>query len=114
MATQSFKDLIVWQKSRDLVTNVYLLCKTIKDFGYRDQLQRAAVSIMNNIAEGHARRSDNSFRHFLSIAKGSAAEVESMLLLGVSLGYVKPQIQTELALQTQEVSKLLSGLIKKL
>lgn len=85
-----------------------------KDYGFRDQIQRAALSVPNNIAEGYARRSDKALRNFLSIAKGSAAEVESMLLISVKLGYLTSEQQTRLGLEVQEIQKLLSGFIRKL
>lgn len=114
MATQSFKDLVVWQHSSDLSVAIYSSFRDLKDFGFRDQIQRATVSIMNNIAEGYARRSDKSFRHFLYIAKGSAAEVESMLILAERLGYIDKQKQTTLVEQAEVVGRLLSAFIKKL
>lgn len=85
-----------------------------RDYGFKDQIQRASVSIMNNIAEGYAKRSDKSFRHFLLIAKGSAAEVESMLLIADSLGYITPEKQEELLFKVDEVSKLITGFVRKL
>lgn len=114
MATQSFKDLIVWQHASELATNVYVNFRDLRDFGFRDQIQRAAVSVMNNIAEGYARRSDKSFRHFLCIAKGSAAEVESMIILAEKLGYIDQTHQKVLIEQAESVGRLLSAFIKKL
>src|SRR3989344_5968290 len=114
MATQSFRDLLVWQRASDFSVCVYKTFLGTKDFSFRDQIQRAALSIPNNIAEGHARRSDKAFRNFLFIAKGSAAEVESMLLIATKLGYINIEKQTELTNQVQEIAKLLSGFIKKL
>jgi len=110
----SFKDLVVWQKSSDLTVDIYKAFQNNKDFGFRDQIQRASISIMNNIAEGYARRSDKSFRQFLLIAKGSAAEVESMVIVARRLGYLDVEDGDELMLKTQEVARLLSGFIKKL
>jgi four helix bundle protein len=114
MTTQSFKDLVVWNKATDLVVEIYRALQPIKDYGFRDQLQRAAVSVANNVAEGYARRSDRSFRHFLFIAKGSAAEVESMLILAERLGYIDETNSKSLIVKTEEVSRILSGFIKKL
>ena len=114
MAGQSFKDLIAWKKAHSLAVDIYQEFSSCKDFSFRDQIQRASVSIMNNIAEGCGRRSDNTFRHFLKIAKGSAAEVESMLILAASLGYIDQSTQQKLLEQTEETSKILSGFIKKL
>lgn len=114
MAAQSFKDLIVWQKSHESTILIYETFKEIRDFSFRDQTQRAAVSVMNNIAEGYARRSDKAFLHFLYIAKGSNTEVESMIILAHSLGYISEVQYIILVEKNNEVSKLLSGFIKKL
>jgi len=75
---KSFEDLRIWQEARVLVREVYTDFKDSRDFGFRDQIQRAAVSIMNNTAEGFERRSDADFARFLDIAKGSSGEVRSM------------------------------------
>lgn len=114
MSTSSFKDIVAWQKSSDLTLDIYKKFGKNHDFGFRDQIQRASISIMNNIAEGCARRSDKSFRNFLLIAKGSTAEVESMLIIAGKLGYIDDTEQQDLILKTEEVGRLLSGFIKKL
>ena len=114
MSTKSFKDLIVWQKARDLTVEMYGNFREIKDFCFKDQIQRASVSIMNNIAEGYARRSDKSFQQFLLIAKGSAAEVESMLTIADELSYISSDKRIELVNKTEEVGRLLSAFVKKL
>lgn len=114
MATQSFKDLIVWQKASDLTTEVYKTFQSNTDYSFKDQVQRASISIMNNVAEGYARRSDKSFRHFLFIAKGSAAEVESMIIVAERLKYIDLTQKNQLIEDVEEVSRLLSGFIKKL
>lgn len=75
---------------------------------------RAALSVPNNIAEGYARRSDKAFKNFLFIAKGSVAEVESMLLIAPDLGYVDIEKQEKLLAISEEVSRLITGFIKKL
>ncbi len=69
-----FEDIIVWQKSRVLSRKVYEECSQLKDFGFRDQMPRASVSIMNNIAEGFERKGDKELKKFLFIAKGSCGE----------------------------------------
>lgn len=114
MSTQSFKDLIAWQKSHDLTVDVYKTLRDCKDYSFRDQIQRASTSIMNNIAEGYARRSDKAFKNFLGISKGSAAEVESMVLLALSLSYVDEVSGSRLVQQAVEVQKILTGFINKL
>jgi four helix bundle protein len=71
MKIDKFEDILAWQKSKVLTLKVYTLLSNIKDFAFRDQICRASVSIMNNIAEGFERKSDKEFKHFLFIAKGS-------------------------------------------
>jgi len=111
---QTFKDLVVWQKSSDLSVQVYKNFSAIKDYNFQNQIQRAAISIPNNIAEGYARKSDKAFRNFLFIAKGSAAEVESMLSIAVKLNYIQPEKQMQLTKNIHEIYKLLNGFIRKL
>jgi len=114
MATNSFKDLIVWQRSCAFTVDIYKLFSHTRDYSFKDQILRATLSISNNIAEGYARRSDKAFKNFLFIAKGSAAEVESMLLVATELKYIDIPTQQKLIEQVQEISKLLAGFIKKL
>ena len=79
MVVEKFEDILAWQKAKILTLRVYFLLNELKDYGFKDQLCRASVSIMNNIAEGFERKSDKEFKHFLFIAKGSCGEVRSML-----------------------------------
>lgn len=109
-----FEDILSWQKAQDLALIVYQLFRVNKDYAFRDQLQRAVVSISNNIAEGYERRSNNELRQFLYIAKGSCGEVRSMFYLARELKYISDKDFQELYQQTTEISKLLSGLIKTL
>lgn len=84
MKIQSYKDLVVWQKSMDLVVDIYSLTNKLpkqETYGLASQIQRAAISIASNIAEGSNRRSRADFRRFCTISLGSAAEVETQLLL---------------------------------
>jgi four helix bundle protein len=115
MATISkFEDLQVWQKARELTVAIYNDHRQCRDFGFRDQIQRASVSIMNNIAEGFDRKGDKEFAHFLYIAKGSCAEVRSMLHLAAELTYSSKERSDELVSQTEEISRMLGGLIRSL
>ena len=86
-----FEDIAAWQQGRSLVNEVYRLSRSglfAKDYGLREQMQRAAVSICSNIAEGFERRGNKEFIKFLWIAKGSAAEVASQLYHALDLGYI--------------------------
>jgi four helix bundle protein len=114
---RSFQDLVVWQRGIELVEQVYKMTTTFpKDevFGLRSQLRRAAVSIPSNIAEGQARHSTKEFLNFLSIARGSLAELETQLIIAGRLAYLKEEERTELLQRTAEVGRLLNGLIKSL
>jgi len=81
-----FETLKIWKNARVIVNEIYKMMENHKDFGFREQIQRAAVSIMNNIAEGKESGSDKMFARYLLIAKGSCAEVKSMLYLCEDLG----------------------------
>lgn len=112
----SYKDLIVWQKSRILVRKIYLLTLKLpkeETFGITNQIRRAVISIPSNIAEGYDRGSNKEFVRFLKIAKGSAAEVETQLILCIDLGYLTlDDIQEVLALH-DEIIRMLGTLIIK-
>src|SRR5690606_9088960 len=91
MKVKRFEDLQVWQDSRGFVKTIYELTsstKFSKDYGLKDQIQRASVSIMNNIAEGYERDNNREFIKFLGYSKGSAGEVRSMLYVAFDLGYI--------------------------
>lgn len=114
MKIEKFEDIISWGKSKELTINIYNQFKDCRDFSFRDQIQRACVSIMNNIAEGFERRGDKEFRHFLFIAKGSCGEVRSMLYLALELDYLNKEQFKKYYNLSVEISKLLSGFIKTL
>ncbi len=117
MRVKSYKDLLVWQKSLDLVEMIYQVSKAFPKeelYGLTNQLRRAAVSIPSNIAEGHARSSTAEFLRFLSIARGSLAEVETQLLIAHRLSYL-PADQLSSILNVQaEINKMVNGLMGKL
>lgn len=114
MKINSFEDILAWQKAEELTIEVYSLMRDSKDFGYKDQIQRASVSIMNNIAEGFERQSNKELRQFLYIAKGSCGEVRSMLRLSEKLSYTTPEESAKLINKAYEISRMISGLIKTL
>jgi four helix bundle protein len=115
--TRGYKDLIVWQKAMDLVPEVYKLLKRLpRDelYALADQIRRAAVSIPANIAEGQARQHPGEFVQHLSIARGSLAELDTLVLLAERLGYLKEADLTALAPIVVEVRRLLQGLIQSI
>lgn len=114
MLIQRFEDIISWQKGKELTVLVYTLFSKSSDYGFKDQIQRASVSIMNNIAEGFEQKSNKEFKHFLFIAKGSCGEVRSMLHLAKELNKISDKDFTKLHSLSEEISKLLSSLIKTL
>jgi four helix bundle protein len=111
---EKFEDIIVWQKAKKLTILIYKEFSESKDFAFKDQIQRATVSVMNNIAEGFERKSNNEFKHFLFVAKGSCGEVRSMLYLSKELNKISESSFNRLYILAEEISKILSGLIKTL
>ena len=114
MKIQRFEDIISWKKSKELSVSIYKILKNDTDFGFRNQIEKASVSIMNNIAEGFERQTNNEFIQFLYIAKGSCGEVRSMLFLAKELDKISIENFKKLYSLSIEISKLLSGLIKSL
>lgn len=114
MKIEKFEEIFAWQKAEVLTLDIYEQFRICKDYAFRNQIQRASVSIMNNIAEGFERRTNKELINFLFIAKGSCGEVRSMLHLALKLEYVtKEQYEKDCALAI-EISKIVSGLIKTL
>ena len=113
MKVTRFEQLQVWQKAKVLTLEVYRTSRTgpfARDFGLRDQVQRAAVSVMSNIAEGFGRFTRPEVRRFLSIARGSAAEVQSQLYLARELGYLTSEEHRALNALCYEISRMLAAL----
>jgi len=114
---ENFEDLWIWQKGIALVKQIYLLTangKLNRDFGLRDQLQRAAVSISTNIAEGFERSSRREYVRFLLIAKGSAGEVRSLLRVALEVGYIDQEQYNILRSSVLDLSRYLSNQIRSL
>ena len=112
-----YSDLLVWQKAMDLVTEVYKLTQAFpadEKFGLNSQMQRAAVSIPANIAEGHGRKSTKAYVNHLSIANGSLMEVETLIHIACRLGYLTAQQGNPVLLKADEIGKMLSGLQRSL
>lgn len=114
MRISRFEDILAWQKAKTLSKQIYHRFSDSKDYSFKDQIQRASYSIMNNIAEGFERRSNKEFKHFLFIAKGSCGEVRSMLILAFELNKLNESEYKELHSLSEEISKMISGLIKAL
>ena len=113
----SYRELRVWQLAMDIVVEIYRVTRAFpveEKFGLIAQLRRAAVAIPSNIAEGHSRLGAAEFRHFVSIARGSVAEVETQLAVAVALGYIGADEITTLSAQLDELSKMLFGLYRRL
>jgi len=112
----SYKDLIVWQKSFELTKEVYRLTgqfPQVEQYGLTSQLRRAAVSIVSNIAEGFSRKSLRENRQFFSIAYGSTSEVETQLLLSKDLNYAVPEQYRKSESLLLEVRKMLNSMLSK-
>ncbi len=109
-----FEEIIAWQKARELTTGVYKNFRDCRDYSFKDQIQRESVSIMNNISEGSERKGNKEFKRFLFIAKGSSAEVRSMLILAKDIEYVTSDNVDGLIKLSDDTARLLSALIKSL
>jgi four helix bundle protein len=114
MKVTRFEDLIAWQKAQDLAVIVYQTYAQNKDWGFKDQIQRASVSISNNVAEGFDRGTDPDFIRFLNIARTSCNEVKSMTYLAFRLSYIESKTKQNTILLCEEISRIILGLIKSL
>jgi four helix bundle protein len=115
MATvKNFEDLEIWKRSRILTKQVYEDFQKNKDYGFKDQIQRAAVSIMNNIAEGFCRSSDAEFRQFLKFSKGSVGEIKNMYYVAEDLKYLSPELCFDRRNSAQGLTNGISAFMKYL
>ena len=105
---EKFEDLKIWQEGIDIAVEIYALFSSSKDFGFKDQIQRAAVSIPSNISEGFDRQSNNEFIRFLKIAKGSCAELRTQLVIASKIKLI------ENSESLTERTKVLSAMIQKM
>jgi four helix bundle protein len=109
---ERFEDIEAWQKARELTQQIYAVSSDgafARDFGLRDQIRRAAVSVMSNIAEGFERGTNKEFVQFLFIAKGSAGEVRSQLYVALDLGYIEQNMFDQLNADLISISRQISG-----
>jgi len=118
MTAKRFEDLRIWQDARVQANAIYdafgPTSAAARDFGFRDQIQRCGVSVMNNIAEGFERRSDSDFARFLDIAKGSNGEVRSMLYLAEDRAYLAPDEASALRDASEDLSRSIESLARHL
>lgn len=109
---QSFEDLNIWKESMRQSVDIYRLLKDCKDYGFKDQIQRASVSVPSNIAEGFERQTDKEFAQYLFIAKGSNGEVRTQLYLAIELEYIEKQAGRDLIEKAKKISSMIQNLIK--
>jgi four helix bundle protein len=114
---EQFEDIKAWQKARELVSEIYSVTRNgdfARDFGLRDQIRRASVSILSNIAEGFERGGNKEFIHFLYIAKGSCAEVRAQLFVAADQNYINNEQFEHLSEICRAIGKMIAGLINYL
>ena len=114
---RTFKDLIVWRKAFDLVVEIYrLTCEFPRHelYGLSSELRKTSRSILYNIAEGHKRKNTREYIHFLRISAGSAAELESQILLSERLGYLQENAAERIRIMLSEIERMLDALIRSL
>lgn len=114
MGIERFEDIESWKEARELVKEIYEIFKDLKDHGFKDQIQRAAVSIMSNIAEGFDRGTNKEFIQFLVVARGSLSEVRSLLYTALDLNYIDERAFSELFERCIKIANLINGFIRYL
>ncbi|MGR5120708.1 four helix bundle protein [Vibrio astriarenae] len=114
MSFFKFEDLAVWKRSARLTSEVYKHFASSKDFGFKDQITRCALSIPSNIAEGYERKGTREFINFLSYAKGSSGELRTQIYIGIEIDYIPKQLGAKWLQEVEEISRMLSGLMKSL
>jgi four helix bundle protein len=117
MKIKKFEDLESWRKARKLTNTVYKATAAgnfTRDFALKDQIRRASISILSNIAEGFERGGDKEFLQFLAVAKGSCGEVRAQLYIAADQGYLSQDLFQSLSTDANEIGRLISGLMKYL
>ncbi len=114
MKIEKFEDIDAWKESRLLVKSIYGAMENTRDYGFRDQIQRASISIMSNIAEGFDRGTNKEFIYFLTIARGSVAEVRSLLCAALDIGYIEQKDCDCLQQRCCTIAKMINGFIRYL
>ena len=114
MKIENFEDIEAWKEARVLVREIYSYFSNQKDYGFRDQIQRASLSIMSNIAEGFDRGSNKEFIQYLVIARGSVSEVKSLSYAAIDIGYIDENIFNKITGRCMKLTNLLNGFIRYL
>lgn len=114
MKIERFEDIDAWKESRTLVRDVYAVVGAVRDYGFRDQIQRASISVMSNIAEGFDRGTNKEFIQFLIVVRGSLSEVRSLLYAAEDIGYVEQSDCNALQQRCLTIARLLNGFIRYL
>lgn len=117
MKITRFEDLECWQEAVNLVEKIYILTKQGQfksDFGFQDHIRKTAISIPSNIAEGKERETVNEFIRFLYIAKGSAGELRTQLIIAIKIGYLDDRTSIELLEKIKKIGGMIGNLIKAL
>jgi four helix bundle protein len=107
-----FEDLDVWKRSARLSSDIYKSMKSFKDYGFRDQLTRAGLSIPSNIAEGFERNSEKECIKFLSYSKGSCGELRTQIYIGIEIDYIDSEMGKRWIAEAKEISSMITGLMK--
>ena len=117
MSKKGYLGLDAWQKARVLAKDIYLVTRSFpreETFGLVQQMRRAAVSILCNVAEGRGRRSRADYRHFVLIARGSTFELQAQIIIASDIEYIEKAVAKALVKRTAEVARMLSGLVRYL
>lgn len=109
----SYEDLDVWKRTCRLSCNIYQVLRDCRDFSFRDQITRSGLSIPSNIAEGYERGSAKERKQFLFYAKGSAAELNTQIYIGLKVGFIPAEVATEWLGEVKQVKKILGALIQR-
>ena len=109
-----FEKLEVWKKAARLSADLYVTFASLKDYGFRDQITTAGLSIPSNIAEGYERESKKEMANFLNYAKGSAGELRTQVYVGMDVGYIESETGLRWLREVEEISRMLHGLIRSL
>lgn len=109
-----FEDMDVWKRSSRLSVSIYRELVNLKDYGFKDQITRSGLSIPSNIAEGFGRFSDKEKRNFLNYAMGSCSELRTQVYIGIEVGYVPKEVGRQWVSETQEISAMISSLMRYL